>query len=362
MNINEISNRTILRILGLITLFVGIIWLAFLLKRQLTWVVIAMFFTLALNPVVEFVRRFMPKKSRGAASALVVFGSFIVGVAIVAAFVPAIVGQTSSFVKDIPNTVQTVNSSNTPVGSLFRKYEVVTYISKNQGKFVDSATGLSQPVLNGLKSALSSLVGLLTIISLTYFMLAEGADWLHMFARSSVGKKYKDLEPVVTDMYGAVSGYVAGNLATSGLAAVSAAVMLSILGVPYAIPLGIVVGVFDLLPLIGAMIAAIIVLFFCLFQSVGTTLIMLVFFVIYQQIENQVLQPMVYSKTVQISPLIVFLAALFGASLAGIMGAIIAIPIAASTKIVLSYYFTTARPKAKAEAAAQQKKRFRIFK
>ncbi len=359
MDINSISNRTILRILGLITLFVGAIWLVFLLKRQITWVVIAMFFTLALNPLVEFVRRFTPKKNRSVASALVVFGSFITGIAIVAAFVPSIIGQTSHLMNDIPKTVEAVTSSNTPVGTIFRKYEVLNYITKNQDKLVSSATSLSQPVLNGLKSALSSLVGLLTVISLTYFMLAEGADWLHMAARSSLGKKYKDLEPVVTDMYGAVSGYVAGNLATSGLAAVSAAIMLSILGVPYAIPLGIVVGVFDLLPLIGAMIAAIIVLFFCLFQSVTTTVIMLVFFIIYQQIENQVLQPMVYSKTVQISPLIVFLAALFGASLAGIMGAIIAIPIAASTKIVLSYYFKVARPKAL--AATTKKKRFRIF-
>lgn len=308
-----------------------------------------MFFTLALNPLVEFVRRFMPKKSRSMASALVVFGSFIVGMAVVAAFVPSIVGQTSKLVNDIPKTVETLNNSNTPIGSIMQRYEVAAYIENNQDKVVNSATSLSQPVLNGLKSALGSLVGVLTVISLTYFMLAEGADWLHKLAKSNVGRRYKDLEPVVTDMYGAVSGYVAGNLATSSLAAVSAAIMLSILGVPYAIPLGIVVGVFDLLPLIGAMIAAIVVLFFCLFQSIPTTIIMLVFFLIYQQLENQFLQPMVYSKTVQISPLIVFLAALFGASLAGIIGAIIAIPLAASAKIVLSYYFKIARPKALAK-------------
>lgn len=346
MNINDISNKTILRILGLITLFVGTIWVAFLLQRQITWVVIAIFFTLALNPVVEFVSKYMPKKSRGAASALVVFGSFAIGIGVIAAFIPSVIHQTSELVDNIPATVESVSKSNTPVAHIMDKYNVVEYVDKNQDKIVSSLSGFGQPVLNGLRSALGSLVALLTVISLTYFMLAEGADWVAMLARSRYGAKVKEVEPVLSDMYGAVSGYVSGNLATSLLAGVAATIMLVVLGVPYAVPLGIIVGIFDLLPLVGALIAAIIVLFFCLFQSVTTTLIMLVFFVIYQQVENQVLQPMVYSKTVQISPLIVFLAALVGASLAGLVGALIAIPIAASVKIIVSYYLSTTRPKA----------------
>ncbi len=343
MDINRISNKTILRILGLITVFVGTIWLVFLLQRQIMWVVIALFFTLALNPLVEFVSRFMPKKSRTAASALVVFGSFIVAILVIAAFVPSIIHQSSSFVDDIPKNIQSLSDSNTPLGDLMTRYDVVGYVTTNQDKLVGSLGGYSQPVLNGLKGALSSLVGVLTVISLTYFMLAEGADWVSKLARSRYGHRIKEVEPVLGDMYKSVSGYVAGNLATSALAAITASIMLFILGVPYAIPLGIVVGIFDLLPLIGATLAAIVVLFFCLFQSLPTTAIMLAFFLIYQQIENQFLQPMVYAKTVQISPLVVFLAALLGASLAGLVGALIAIPIAASAKIVLSYYFRNTR-------------------
>lgn len=349
MDINQISNRTILRILGLVTLFVGVIWLAFLLQRQIMWVVIAFFFTLALNPVVEFVSKYMPKKSRGAASALVVFGSLAVGVLLIAAFVPSIVHQSSNFINDVPKNIQSLSESNTPVGRLMVKYDVVQYVQDHQDKIVSSLGEYSTPVLSGLRSALSSLVGVLTIISLTYFMLAEGADWVSKLARSRYGHRIKEVEPVLGDMYQSVSGYVAGNLATSALAAITASIMLFILGVPYAIPLGIVVGIFDLLPLIGATIAAIIVLFFCLFQSIPTTIIMLVFFLIYQQIENQFLQPMVYAKTVQISPLVVFLAALLGASLAGLVGALIAIPIAASAKIVLSYYFRSTRSTVKSK-------------
>ena len=345
MNINDISNKTILRILALITLFIGTIWLAFLLHRQITWIIVAIFFSLALNPVVELVKRFMPKKSRTAAAALVVFGSFAIGIAVIAAFIPTAVNQTTALVNNFPETIQNVSEGNTSLARIVRKYEVVEYVNKNQDKLVGSLSNVSQPVLNGFKSALGSLVAVLTVISLTYFILAEGADWIHMLGKSRYGTKVKELEPVLTDMYGAVSGYVAGNLATSLLAAVTATIMLLVLGVPYAIPLGILVGLFDLLPLIGATLGAIIVLFFCLFISVPTTIIMLVFFLIYQQLENQVLQPMVYSKTVQISPLIVFLAALIGASLAGLVGALIAIPIAASVKITISYYLSTTRPK-----------------
>jgi len=345
MNINDISNRTILRILGLITLFVGVIWLAFLLQRQIMWVIIALFFTLALNPLVEIVSRFMPRKSRGAASALVVFGSFAVLAILIAAFVPSIVHQSSNFLSDVPKNAQSIADSNTPLGQVMRRYDVLSYIEQHQDKLVGSLGGYSRPVLNGIRNALSSLVGILTVISLTYFMLAEGADWVNKFAKSRYGGHIKDKEKVLGDMYNSVSGYVAGNLATSALAAIAAIIMLTILGVPYAIPLGIVVGVFDLIPLVGAALAAIVVLFFCLFQSIATTIIMLVFFLVYQQIENQVLQPMVYAKTVQISPLVVFLAALFGASLAGLIGALIAIPVAASIKIVLSYYLQNTRSK-----------------
>lgn len=347
MNINDISNKTILRILALITLFIGTIWLAFLLHRQITWIIVAIFFSLALNPVVEYVKRFMPKKSRTAASALVVFGSFAIGIAVIAAFIPTAVSQSTALVNNFPETIQNVSEGNTSLARIVRKYEIVEYVNKNQDKLVGSLSNVSQPVLNGFKSALGSLVAVLTVISLTYFILAEGADWIHKLGKSRYGAKVKELEPVITDMYGAVSGYVAGNLATSLLAAVAATVMLLILGVPYAVPLGILVGLFDLLPLIGATLGAAIVLFFCLFISLPTTIIMLVFFLIYQQVENQVLQPMVYAKTVQISPLIVFLAALIGASLAGLVGALIAIPVAASVKIILSYYLRTVHPKTK---------------
>lgn len=347
MNINQISNRTILRILSLITLFVGVIYVGFLVHRQLTWVVIALFFAVALNPAVEYLRRFMPKKSRGPAAAVVVFGSMAVIFTAVALFIPSLVSQTADLASNAPKAIADLNTSSAPVAQFLQRYHVVDYVQQNQDKIVSSLSGAGQPLWSAFRSTLGSFIAILTVLSLTFFMLAEGADWLNMLRRSRYGDHFRKIEPVTTDMYTAVSGYVIGNLATSFLAAISSLAIMLILGVPYAVPLSIVVGVFDLLPLVGATLAAIIVLIVCLFQSMTTTIIMLAFFLIYQQIENQILQPMVYSKTVQISPLIVFVAALLGASLAGIIGALIAIPVAASLKIIVSFYLANTRPKPK---------------
>lgn len=339
MDINKISNRTILRILGMVTLFVVAIWLIIVLKRQITWIVIAAFFAVALNPAVNFLKKFLPRKSRGAAAAIVVFGSAAVVVLLIAAFVPSLIGQTVSLVNNFPAFLRDLDSSKAPFAELLRRYQVVGYVQQHQAQITGSLSGLGQPLLGAARGILGGLIGVLTVVSLTFFMLAEGQDWLNKLRNSRYGSTFKKLEPVTTDMYSAVSGYVVGNVATSILAGIAAAIMMAILGVPYVLPLAIVVAVFDLLPLVGATIAAVIVLIVCLFQSVWTALVMLIFFLIYQQFENQILQPMVYAKTVQISPLIVFIAALLGASLAGIIGALIAIPVAASIKILISYYF-----------------------
>lgn len=347
MNINDISNRTILRILSLITLFVGVIYVSAIIQRQLMWVVIALFFAVALNPAVEFLRKYMPKKSRGTAAALVVFGSMALILAGIALVLPSLVSQTAALITNIPNTIRDLSTSSSPFAHMLQRYHAVDYVQKNQDKIVSSLSNFGQPLWSALKSTLGSFIAIITILSLTFFMLAEGADWLETLRRSRYGDHFRKIEPVTTDMYTAVSGYVIGNLATSLLAGVTSLIIMLILGVPYAVPLSILVGVFDLIPLVGATIAATIVLLVCLFQSMATTIIMLIFFLVYQQVENQILQPLVYSKTVQISPLIVFVAALLGASLAGIIGALFAIPVAASLKIILSYYLSTTRPKPK---------------
>jgi predicted PurR-regulated permease PerM len=141
---------------------------------------------------------------------------------------------------------------------------------------------------------------------------------------------------VLRDVYRTVGGYVSGNLLISLIAGVSSGIVLWIAGVPYAAALGLLVALLDLIPLAGATIAAIIVVLVAIAAADTTAAIVVgVFFIVYQQIENHVIQPLVYGRTVQLSPLAVLVSVLVGAQIAGVLGALAAIPIAGTIQVLL---------------------------
>jgi predicted PurR-regulated permease PerM len=140
---------------------------------------------------------------------------------------------------------------------------------------------------------------------------------------------------VGSDIYRQVGGYVTGNLAISLIAGALATFVLLILGVPFAVALGLLVGLLDLIPLVGATVAAIIVVAVGFLHSVVAGIVLVVFFVVYQQAENHVLQPVVYHRTVSLSPLAILVAVLVGAELAGILGALAAIPVAGAIQVLI---------------------------
>jgi predicted PurR-regulated permease PerM len=132
-----------------------------------------------------------------------------------------------------------------------------------------------------------------------------------------------------------VSGYVTGNLLLSVIAGVSSTVMMLIFDVPFPLALGLIVAILDLIPLAGATLAGILLTTVGLLTSLTAGIVLLVFFVLYQQIENHVLQPLVYGRTVQLSPLVVLIAILIGTEVAGVLGALGAIPVAGTLQILL---------------------------
>jgi len=166
-------------------------------------------------------------------------------------------------------------------------------------------------------------------------MLLEGPVWVERFYALLPERSRPRWRRVGDDIYRAVGGYVTGNLAISVIAGAAATFVLLILGVPYAVALGLVVGIFDLIPLAGATIAAIIVSTVGFLHSTTAGAVLVGYFVVYQQVENQIIQPVVYGRTVKLSPLAVLVAVLAGAQLAGIVGALGAIPIAAAIQVVV---------------------------
>ncbi len=337
--VNDISNQTIIRILAMIVAFVALIWLVIQLHVVLTWLGIAVFLAVAINPAVEFFARYMPRRNRALAAGIVF--ALIIGLLtfLVVALVPPMISQTQDLIKKFPDIAGKLEHSNLPIAEFARKYNLVSIVKTNEARFTSDITRLSGSVLDLARAALSSFVATLTIIVITFFMLLEGPGWVDNWRRSQPKSRLAHSDDLMAKMYKAVTGWVTGNILTSLIAAVAVALMLFILRVPFSIPLGLLVGLFDLIPLVGATLGAIVVIAVCLFSSLTTALVMLLFFLVYQQVENHVLQPLVYSKTIQLSPLLVMVSAIMGAQLDGFVGALVAIPIAASLQIIIKDYF-----------------------
>jgi predicted PurR-regulated permease PerM len=211
--------------------------------------------------------------------------------------------------------------------------------------------GLSGTALAVTESVITFIVAVVTIAFLTFFMLLEGPKWMERFYGLLPEGSQEKWRGIGHDIYRTVGGYVTGNLLISVIAGVSSTIVLLILDVPYAVALGLLVAILDLIPLAGATLAAIIVTAVAFLTSVPAGIIVLVFMIVYQQIENHVLQPLVYSRTVQLSPLAILVSVLIGAKIAGILGALAAIPVAGAIQVLFLAWLRERRERSSREAA-----------
>jgi predicted PurR-regulated permease PerM len=320
--------RAILVVLGIILAAVAIIAFLFLAWHVITWILIALFLSLALNPAVEYFERRGLRRSL--ASLLVFLLALFAFAGLGALLIPPLINQIDEFVEAVPGFVEDLTAGRGPLGFLQDDYQIV---DKVQEAIEDQGAGGILGVTNAsiaiARGVVSFVVGAVTIAFLTIFMLMEGPTMVQRF-RGSLPENVKPRwDRVSGDIYRTVGGYVGGNLLISLIAGVTAAVVLFALGSSYAIALAVVVALFDLIPLAGATIAAVIVSTVT-FIELGWIkgVIVVAFFVLYQQLENHLLQPVIYGRTVQLSPLTVLIAILIGAELVGILGALAAIPVA----------------------------------
>ena len=326
-----ISTRTVMRVLTTILLFVAGIEFVIILQTQLIWLAISFFLALALTPATDWLARFMPKKNRGLALFILLLSCLGIFIYMVVVLTPPLIEQLSNLVRNFPAYWENLVTSNSSFGSLLRNLDVQNIVTSNQDKILGSLSNAGA-WLGGIASG---VIALITIFTLTFFMVIEGPRWMEILWRYQSPRRREARKAIAQDMYETVSGFVAGNVATSIVAAVVTTIFLLIMRVPSPLALGILVGLLDLVPLIGATLAAVVVSLFVLaFGGVPAGIISIIFFIVYQQIENNILQPLVYAKSVSISPLVVGVAALLGASLAGFFGALVAIPVAASLQIL----------------------------
>ena len=330
--------RNILGVILVVIAVLAVLEVLQIAKQVITWILISLFLALALNPAVEFFQRRVTKRRLPAIAITYVISALaIVGLA--ATFVPTLINNVNDFAQAVPGYIEDLTAGRGWLGELADRYDVVDRVREQvETGGAASLVGASGTALAITQKILTAIVAIVTIIFLTFFMLLEGPKWVDRFYRLLPEDSQERWRNVGSGIYRTVGGYVSGNLLISVIAGVSSAVVLSILGVPFAIALGLVVAILDLIPLAGATLAAIILTTIAFLDDVRNGIIVLIFFVIYQQIENHVLYPIVYSRTVQMSPLAILIAVLLGAELAGVLGALAAIPVAGAVQIVLLDY------------------------
>jgi predicted PurR-regulated permease PerM len=331
----DLRARTIFRVLAIaiaVAAMLEVVWIA---RHVIAWILIALFLTLALDPLVGLIQR-RARLGRGSAIGLTYLVLILVIVGISATFVPKLVDETNGFVQASPNYVHDLTRGRGRLGFLETRYHVVEKVRAQvkQGG-ATKVLGLSGAALSATKSVITVIAATVTIVFLTFFMLLEGGDWVERCYSLFPEESRPRWRRVGLDIYKTVGGYVTGNIVISLIAGASITIVLLALGVPYAVALGLLVALLDLVPLAGATVAGVIVTVVAFLHTIPAGIIVLVFFIVYQQLENHWLQPVIYGRTVQLSPLVVLVSVLVGAALAGIIGALAAIPVAGAIQVLI---------------------------
>jgi predicted PurR-regulated permease PerM len=326
------------------------LYLVYLLRQPLGWLVLAGFIAVAVSGPVRFLERWL---RRGPAIGLIYTGVILIPFLIAAVLVPPIVDQANNladkapqYADDLTRTVQ----NNKTLHDLDKKYDLTDKIKEQALKLpnkVGDAAGVLADVGAGIVSGVFAGI---TIMILSIFMVGAAPRWRQAFTRLQPGHRARALDRLFDRIASAVGGYVRGALLQALIAGVTAWIVLEILGVPYPVALALIIFLLDLVPLVGATLGAVLVGLVTLFNDFPTaTIIWAVWSVVYQQVENTVIQPRIQSRAVQVEPFVVLVAVLFGSALFGVFGALLAIPAAATIQIAIYEYLLYRRGRLGAE-------------
>jgi predicted PurR-regulated permease PerM len=328
--------------IGLLDLNAALIVGLWMLRKIVLYVVIAFFLTLLFTPLLRLLRRH--GLSQGVAATVVFLGGLLIILGLVYLFVSPLVSSAVHFGHQVPDLIRNARKGRGPLGRLVYRLHLQKYLSEGSAQLTKQLTKVLKPAtaLSVGAAALSDLVTVGAIAVLTFFTMLEAPrlwnGFLNLFRPSTSLR----LERVVNESIRSVSGYMLGNTLTSLIAGVVCGVTLAILGVPFALLLGAFVAVVDLLPLVGGLLAGVPVVVIAAIHSVPAGIVMLIVFLVYQQVENHVLNPVIMSKTVRLNPFWVLLAVLVGAALGGkvggslgtFVGALIGIPVGGALQVV----------------------------
>jgi predicted PurR-regulated permease PerM len=339
------SARVILRAVLIAVLVVITLYLIYLLRRPLTWMFIAGFLAIALSGPVNVLARRM---KRSLAIAIVYVTLILTPVLVGAILVPPVVEQLNNLIQNLPAyaaDLQEFVNENDRLRQLEEDYNITAELQKQAATLpgrVGDAAGILSDIGLGL---VNSVFAAVTILVLSLFIIGSGRNWLDWLAARQGPEREDWLNRLFDRIGNAVGNYVAGALGQALVAGVLAYIVLTILGVPFAGSLAVIIFLLDLVPLVGATLGAILVGIITLFDDFPTTtIIWTIWSIVYQQIENNVIQPRIQARAVQVAPFVVLTSVLFGSTLFGILGALLAIPVAAAIQISIIEYNKFRRP------------------
>jgi predicted PurR-regulated permease PerM len=331
--------RAVLRVVLVVVAVVLTLWLMYLLRKPLTWIFIAGFLAVAVSGPVNFLSRRM---RRGFAVAIVYVLLILTPFALIGLLVPPIVTQANNLVQNLPEYAQQVTefvNGNERLRQLQDEYDITGRLEEEAAKLparLGDAAGVLGDIGVGI---VNSIFAAVTILVLSIFILSSGRRFMDAWIREYQPEREEWWHNLFERIGNAIGNYVAGALLQATIAGVTSYIMLLILGIDFALPLAVIVFLLDLIPLVGATLGAIIVGIVTLFSDFPVdTIIWTVFAIVYQQVENNIIQPRIQARAVQLDPLIVLVSVLFGSALAGVLGALLAIPVAAALQITYIEY------------------------
>lgn len=331
---SDVPWRTILAAVGIVVATYLLLLVLLAAARIIMWTAVAGFLAIVLAPLVNRVERRLGGR-RALATGVVVMSTLAVLVGILALFIMPVRTQLVAIITDLPGTVHDAANGRGPVGHLVKQLHLENYVKDNEDTLARAADRLSGSSMQVAERAANAVFAFVTILLITsLFLIQSGA-----IGRTALGllpyRRRVSAQRIAGDAAAAVSGYVIGNLIISLIAGVAAFVFLLALGVPSPVVLALFVAVADLIPLVGATVGAAVCVIAAFLQSPTAGIIAIVFFVIYQQIENGILYPWIMARKVRVNPLVILLSVLLAVELFGMVGALLAVPVSGALQVIV---------------------------
>jgi predicted PurR-regulated permease PerM len=351
--------RAVLVALLTAAVVLGALFLLWQVRTFVGWFVISLFLAAVLNPAVNWLQRRHRLIKRPLAIVLTYLGLVVALLFIVGILLPLLVDQIQGLIKFVAAVAQAPEGPTEYLKGLARQYGLGWVFERFSHQIDDIRNQLGRAASNFLLStgdviaSAAWFVGaLVTVLTLTFFLILGGERYLNAGVELFAERHRPLVRSLLKQSAGAVTGYVGGNLAISVICGVVTFIVLVILGMPYAAALALLVAVLDLIPLVGATLGGALLVIVGLFVAPWKAVVLLIYIVVYQQVEGSILQPMVYSHAVRLNALVIFIAVLVGGLLLGIPGALLAIPVVEIIRIVVTEVLAYRRKRQEANKPA----------